>query len=107
MPGERRGQGDELVASEVGGLGQRIESAVERGGDGARAALPCRLVRHFERGKPVDEMTPPEGVININGEWFYEEYTAGSGVRELASEPNVPGTTTEDEKKSILDLFKR
>jgi penicillin-binding protein 1A len=59
------------------------------------------------RGKPVEEMTPPEGVINLNGEWFYEEYTAGSGVRELASEPNVPGTTTEDEKKSILDLFKR
>jgi penicillin-binding protein 1A len=59
------------------------------------------------RGKPVDEMTPPEGVVNINGEWFYEEYTAGSGVRELAAEPNVPSTTTEDEKKSILDLFKR
>ncbi|KQW51691.1 penicillin-binding protein [Pelomonas sp. Root662] len=59
------------------------------------------------KNKPVDEMTPPEGIININGEWFYEEYTAGSGVRELAAEPNVPTTATEDEKKSILDLFKR
>ncbi|WP_082579977.1 penicillin-binding protein 1A [Pelomonas sp. Root1444] len=59
------------------------------------------------RGKPVDEMTPPEGITNINGEWFYEEYTSGSGVRELSNEPTVPGTTTEDEKKSILDLFKR
>ncbi|MGQ3092685.1 MAG: penicillin-binding protein 1A [Roseateles sp.] len=59
------------------------------------------------KNKPVDEMTPPEGIININGEWFYEEYTAGSGVRELATEPNVPTTATEDEKKSILDLFKR
>ena len=59
------------------------------------------------KGKPVDELTPPEGIVNVNGEWFYEEYTAGSGVRELANEPNVPSATSEDEKKSILDLFKR
>ncbi len=59
------------------------------------------------KGKPVDEITPPEGIVNINGEWFYEEYTAGSGVRELATDPNVPAAATEEEKKSILDLFKR
>ena len=57
------------------------------------------------RGKPVDEITPPEGVINVNGEWFYEEYADGSGVRELGNEPDAPPTTTDDEKKSILDLF--
>jgi len=59
------------------------------------------------KGKPVDEIVPPEGVVNINGEWFYEEYAAGNGVRELSGEPNVPATSSEDEKKSILDLFKR
>jgi penicillin-binding protein 1A len=59
------------------------------------------------KGEPVDEVTPPEGIINVNGEWFYEEYTSGNGVRELSNEPNVPSTATEDEKKSILDLFKR
>ncbi|MDG4869589.1 hypothetical protein P8631_16520, partial [Guyparkeria sp. 1SP6A2] len=59
------------------------------------------------KAKPVDEMTPPEGVINVNGEWFYEEYSGASGVRELSSDPNVPGAASEDEKKSILDLFKR
>ncbi|HEY1128528.1 MAG TPA: penicillin-binding protein 1A [Roseateles sp.] len=59
------------------------------------------------KGKPVDEITPPEGVVNVNGEWFYEEYTAGNSVRELSNEPNVPATSSEDEKKSILDLFKR
>lgn len=52
-------------------------------------------------------MTPPEGVINVNGEWFYEEYSGASGVRELSNDPNVPGAASEDEKKSILDLFKR
>ncbi len=59
------------------------------------------------KDKPVQEVTPPEGVINVNGEWFYEEYAGGSGVRELANEPNVPSAASEDEKKSILDLFKR
>ena len=38
-------------------------------------ASPCATPRL----KPV----PPEGVVNIGGEWFYEEYTSGTGVREL------------------------
>ncbi|MBV8037332.1 penicillin-binding protein 1A [Roseateles sp.] len=59
------------------------------------------------KGKPVDEITPPEGVVNVNGEWFYDEYTAGNSVRELSNEPNVPASSSEEEKKSILDLFKR
>ena len=60
------------------------------------------------KGKPVDEIgPPPEGVVNVNGEWFYEEYAGASSVRELSGEPNVPATTSDDEKKSILDLFKR
>ena len=71
-------------------------------GGGKRKYLSFAL-----KGKPVDEITPPEGIVNINGEWFYEEYTAGSGVRELATDPNVPAAATEEEKKSILDLFKR
>lgn len=62
------------------------------------------------RGVPVEEPTQPEGVVNIGGEWFYEEYTSGTGVRELAPEPEdqVPGTpepTSSDEKKNILDMF--
>lgn len=60
------------------------------------------------KDKAVDEMTPPEGVVNVNGEWFYEEFTPGSAVRELSAEPAaVPGAASEDEKKSILDLFRR
>ncbi|MEY2843733.1 MAG: hypothetical protein RI920_1770 [Pseudomonadota bacterium] len=64
------------------------------------------------RGAPVEEPSPPDGVVNIGGEWFYEEYTSGTGVKELgpdnsdlepAHEP-AP-TNTEEEKRSILDLF--
>ncbi|MGH6647989.1 penicillin-binding protein 1A [Aquabacterium sp.] len=62
------------------------------------------------RGVPVEEPAQPEGVVNIGGEWFYEEYTSGTGVRELAAEPEdqAPGTpepTSSDEKKNILDMF--
>ena len=59
------------------------------------------------RGVPVDEPTPPEGVVNQGGEWFFEEFTHGAGVSSLGLDDKVPETPTEDEKKSILDIFKR
>ncbi|MDN3921132.1 penicillin-binding protein 1A [Roseateles violae] len=60
------------------------------------------------RGVPVSEPSAPEGIVNVNGEWYYDEYSGVSGVRELsAEESKAPKTATEDEKKSILDLFKR
>jgi penicillin-binding protein 1A len=63
------------------------------------------------RNAPVEEPSPPEGVVNIGGEWFYEEYTSGTGVKELGPDSSdgslghVPGPSTEEEKRSILDLF--
>jgi penicillin-binding protein 1A len=60
------------------------------------------------RGLPVDEPAAPEGVVNIGGEWFYEEYTSGTGVRELGpdqGDPTAPAPSSEEEKKGILDMF--
>lgn len=67
------------------------------------------------RNEPVTEMVAPEGVVNIGGEWFYEEYTRGTGVRELGGEKKDSAgngaasapAATEDEKKDIVDLFDR
>jgi penicillin-binding protein 1A len=56
---------------------------------------------------PVREPTPPEGVVNVGGEWYYEEYMSGTGVSSLGLEDKLPVAPTEDEKNSILDLFKR
>ena len=67
------------------------------------------------RGVPVSEQTVPEGVLNIAGEWYYEEYARGAGVRSLGLEakPETADTgaagtegTPLEEKKNILDLFK-
>ncbi|HJV97123.1 MAG TPA: penicillin-binding transpeptidase domain-containing protein, partial [Albitalea sp.] len=56
---------------------------------------------------PVEEASPPEGVVNLNGEWYYEEYTHGSGVTSVGMDDKLPTAPSEDERKSILDLFKR
>jgi penicillin-binding protein 1A len=60
------------------------------------------------RGVPVEEPPVPEGLVNIGGEWFYEEYTASTGVKELspdAEDLSTPAPTSPEEKKGILDLF--
>jgi penicillin-binding protein 1A len=61
------------------------------------------------RNVPVEEYQPPEGVVNIAGEWFFEEYSRQSGVASvgLDEKPVVPPAPTDEERKSILDLFKR
>jgi penicillin-binding protein 1A len=59
------------------------------------------------KGLPVAEPSPPEGLVNLGGEWYYEEFTHGSGVSSLGLEDKLPAAPSEEEKKSILDLFKR
>lgn len=59
---------------------------------------------------PVTEPTPPEGVVHVGTEWYYEEFAKTSGIGGLehhektATDPlELP---TADEKKQILDLFR-
>lgn len=73
------------------------------------------------RDVPVAEYKAPPGVINVAGEWYYEEYGPGQGVQSLGLSDPWPGasvtyppaaptsggeeTGTED-RRSILDLFR-
>jgi penicillin-binding protein 1A len=61
------------------------------------------------KGVPVAEAVPPKGVTNLGGEWYYSEYADGSGVTTLGIEevPPVDPAEVEEERKGILDLFKR
>jgi penicillin-binding protein 1A len=59
------------------------------------------------KGEPVQEPPAAEGLINLGGEWYYEEFTHGNGVSSLGLEDKMPAAPSEEEKKSILDLFKR
>ena len=72
---------------------------------------------------PVSTYTPPSGVIQVGGEWYFEEFGPGNGVRSLgmqdpwsgpaaAGEPD-PGAKpggqnpmNQADRRSILDLFK-
>jgi len=63
------------------------------------------------RGVPVTETPVPEGVVNVGGEWFYEEYARGSGISSLGGMDGNPAvapapTPPADERRRILDLFK-
>ncbi len=76
-------------------------------GGGLSLPVWIEYMTHALKGVPVAEPRPPEGVVNVGGDWTYDEYANGRGVTSLgvdAAPPPAP--PTEDEKKSILDLFK-
>ena len=75
---------------------------------GGGLALPVwiDLMSVTLRGVAIAEPAAPEGVVNIGGEWFYEEYTHGAGVSALGLDDKVPASANPEEKKSILDLFR-
>ena len=74
------------------------------------------------KGVPVTELPVPPGVLNLGGEWYYEEYARGAGVRSVGIRDAAPAKTDSDsqpsasepisvpppvdERKRILDLFK-
>jgi penicillin-binding protein 1A len=62
---------------------------------------------------PVMEPAVPEGVANVGGEWFYDEYAGSAGVTSLGlvkgtnpNQPQVIPMPAADEKRKILDLFR-
>jgi penicillin-binding protein 1A len=61
------------------------------------------------KGVPIAETAvPPPGVVNINDEWYYQEYANGSGVSSVGMDDKQPATApNEEERNSILDLFRR
>ena len=60
------------------------------------------------RNAPIEDQPVPEGVVNVGGEWYYDEYSGNAGVHTLGGDDTkLPQQGSEDEKKSILDLFKR
>jgi penicillin-binding protein 1A len=51
----------------------------------------------------------PEGITNVGGEWYFEEFIKGDGVTSLKSEDKADPAQTApiaDEKKKILELFR-
>jgi penicillin-binding protein 1A len=70
------------------------------------------------KGVPVAEMPVPAGVVNVGGEWYYDDYAPGRGVASLGldTSPTPPveaitgapisSTPPPEERSKILDLFR-
>ena len=81
------------------------------------------------KGVPVTEPPAPQGVVNVAGEWYFEEYARGNGIgnhgftvgpvpgppqspedKSLANSEGLPPARQPlpptDERRSILDLFR-
>ncbi|MHB1248951.1 MAG: penicillin-binding protein 1A [Polaromonas sp.] len=92
-------------------------------GGGLSLPIWINYMEYALKGVPVASYPPPEGVVNINDEWYYNEYARGAGVSSVGlqdpaamnagPQPGqaVPGGAIQvlpptDERKRILDLFK-
>jgi penicillin-binding protein 1A len=89
-------------------------------GGGLSMPIWINFMDYALKDVPVTEYPAPEGVVNVNGEWYYNEYARGSGISSVgapdaaaagAGQPAAPGGAIDvlppsDEKKRILDLFK-
>jgi len=84
-------------------------------GGGLSLPIWINFMEYALKDVPVTEYEAPQGVVNLNGEWYYEEYAKGAGISSVGMQPD-PGVSSpqtsssplppSDEKKRILDLFK-
>jgi penicillin-binding protein 1A len=59
------------------------------------------------KGVPIDDPKVPGGLLYLGNEWYYEEYAHNAGVSSVGLEDKLPTAPSEEERRSILDLFKR
>ena len=76
-------------------------------GGGLSLPVWIEFMQHALRNVPVQEYKAPEGVVNVGGYWMYEEFAHGNGVASLGLDDKIPQPATNEERSSILDLFKR
>ncbi len=76
---------------------------------GGGLALPVwiEFMQHALRNVPVEELAPPEGVLNIGTYWVFEEFAGKAGITSVGLDDKIPQPPSTEERSSILDLFKR
>jgi penicillin-binding protein 1A len=76
-------------------------------GGGLSLPVWIEFMQQALKDVPVHEPSPPDGVVNVNGEWYFEEYGPNVGVSGVGLEDKpAPPAPSAEEKKSILDLFR-
>jgi penicillin-binding protein 1A len=87
-------------------------------GGGLGLPIWIRFMQYALKGVPVTEYTAPTGVVNVGGEWYYDEYARNGGIPSLGGDgtdgtsgsgpaPLAPPTPPPvEERNRILDLFR-
>ena len=83
-------------------------------GGGLSLPVWISFMQQALKGVPVMEPSVPAGVVNIGGEWFYEEFSRNAGVASLGLQDRAaapasisPGEApVPEERRRILDLFR-
>jgi penicillin-binding protein 1A len=82
-------------------------------GGGLSLPVWIKFMEQALRNVPVMEPSPPEGITNSGGEWYYSEYSNGAGISSVGlndskgpAGADVQTLPAADEKKKIMDLFK-
>ena len=88
-------------------------------GGGLSLPIWINFMQTALKGVPVSEPKPPEGVVKIGGDWYYEEYARGGGISNLggaglgprpeSTEPSPDAgaaAAPSEERNRILDLCK-
>ena len=84
-------------------------------GGGLSLPIWIQFMEHALKDVPVASYSVPSGLVNADGEWFYQENLNRSGVRSLGmdvdwsaagSAEQPTAAPDEQERSSILDLFR-
>jgi penicillin-binding protein 1A len=95
----KTGTTNDAVDAWFAGFNPKIAAVVWMGHDdnrslgarefGATAALPVWIdyMRQALKDQPVVALKTPEGVQDVNGEWFYDEYVDGGYIAQIGMQP--------------------
>jgi penicillin-binding protein 1A len=95
-------------------------------GGGLSLPIWIDFMKEALKGVPQAQYEPPAGVLNLGGDWYYEEYGPGQGVASLGLNDPWPGMPDKallpaqgagigpppsvppppEDRRSILDLFR-
>jgi penicillin-binding protein 1A len=92
-----------------------------RGETGGSLSLPIWIgyMQTALQGGPVTQPAEPPGVVNVDGEWYFDDFTPGHNVASLGLESEAPPPPAEEltgapigappvpeERNKILDFFR-
>lgn len=80
-------------------------------GGGLSLPIWISFMQHALKDVPVATYPVPAGVVNMGGEWYFDEFAGAAGVNSLGMDtsfnPNEPTEAPPPEERSrILDLFR-